>query len=524
MHDDENCYDIGIPHAHGGFKCKSEGNEWDKNACEPYYCDIGFYYDQSLKKCVEECNFNDSKSYLIYDKVDKQIYNIETNLSYTFVIENEKKKYTYFYIASEDIVEDFPEIGFIESETLFVNRKKNSSNNCTFEINGISSDIEFISIKEDKFSQNMILLYRSKKIIILPKYKDYIFYLNNIFNNTANKFKIAKYEKGMGFEDILNINSKYYFDFNNIVTLPKDQINIIYMDFNIMEPIHYYINPKNLQETIEINDKDMNFLYLVKDKIYTLDFQKNTINRMIKLSRKTLNSEINIINENIKLNSNNLYYKIKDNFHGTIQINVTGNDALIEFLFKQDDTNILDFENLEATSNKTYNLIKFSKKYISKEITLSLKSDSILHFNIFFGYSIPPYSYYYSDSKGNSNKISSNDNTFNLTLIVPNLENNKLINDEYFCVMIDSPGRNIEFKGFYQDNDDNKKNDKSENETNSLKIWQIVLIIISSVIVILLIVILIIFCFRKSKSQKVSNKDIEEKLENLDEIKEIKDV
>ena len=509
----ESCYNIGITHAHGGFKCKEQGNEWDKETCDVYYCDIGFYYNRTIKQCVEECSFNDTKSYLIYDKVDKLIYNIEKNIKYTFIIENEKSNYGYFYIASDDIISDYPKIGFVQSSILFLNMDNDCINNCTFEINGIGSNIRFNTIYNDKYSENMILLFGIKKIIILESSEDFIFYLHSMFNNTDNKYKVAKYEKGMKFEDIININSKYYIDFNNIVTLPKDEINIIYLDFKYTGIIHYYLKSKIMEETIEIKDKDTNFLYLVKDKTYTLNFEKNKINRMIKLSRKTLNSEINIIDENVKLNSDNLYYKIKDDFHGNIKINILKNDALIEFLFKQDDANIFDFENLETTSNKTYNLIKFSKKYLSKEITLSFKSDSIIQLNVFFGYSIPPYSYYYSDPNGYTNKYISSDNTFNLTFLIPYTENDKLSNDEYFCVLIESPMRNMEIKGIYKDKDKDK-------DDNSLKNWQIVLIIISSVIVFLLIIILIIYCYRKSNEK--SNKEIEEKMEIISEIKEIK--
>ena len=43
-----------MEHAHGGFKC-GQNNQWDKNNCAPYYCDIGYSFDQHLKKCVKDC-------------------------------------------------------------------------------------------------------------------------------------------------------------------------------------------------------------------------------------------------------------------------------------------------------------------------------------------------------------------------------------------------------------------------------------------------------------------------------------
>jgi len=76
-----------------------------------------------------------------------------------------------------------------------------------------------------------------------------------------------------------------------------------------------------------------------------LDFSENEINRIIKLSRETKNSEIFILNDNVIINSLNLYYKIEDCFKGKLELSVINENALIEFLFKQDESSfeILDF-------------------------------------------------------------------------------------------------------------------------------------------------------------------------------------
>ena len=69
MHD-ENCRVIeGDKYANGGYKCNNE-NKWDKGKCEPYYCDIGYYYDRIDKKCKEECPYDANKKYfLIHEKI-----------------------------------------------------------------------------------------------------------------------------------------------------------------------------------------------------------------------------------------------------------------------------------------------------------------------------------------------------------------------------------------------------------------------------------------------------------------------
>ena len=64
-----------------------------------------------------------------------------------------------------------------------------------------------------------------------------------------------------------------------------------------------------------------NILFLEKNKEYSLDFSDNNLkNIMIKLSRKTLNSELTLIDENIKLNSKNLYYPLKENFKEKLKV------------------------------------------------------------------------------------------------------------------------------------------------------------------------------------------------------------
>ena len=53
--EDDNCYNISN-HTHGGYPCGDDGY-WNKNICQPFYCDLGYYYDTYQKKCIEDiCN------------------------------------------------------------------------------------------------------------------------------------------------------------------------------------------------------------------------------------------------------------------------------------------------------------------------------------------------------------------------------------------------------------------------------------------------------------------------------------
>ena len=58
----KDCYSFkNNPHAHGGYQCNEQTGKWS-DICVPYYCDIGYYFDVYLNKCVEDqCTENDKE-------------------------------------------------------------------------------------------------------------------------------------------------------------------------------------------------------------------------------------------------------------------------------------------------------------------------------------------------------------------------------------------------------------------------------------------------------------------------------
>ena len=61
--EDPNCSNL-TEHSHGGHPCGKNG-EWDleESHCQPFYCDMGYYYDTYQKKCILDIctNSNDDK-------------------------------------------------------------------------------------------------------------------------------------------------------------------------------------------------------------------------------------------------------------------------------------------------------------------------------------------------------------------------------------------------------------------------------------------------------------------------------
>ena len=216
---------------------------------------------------------------------------------------------------------------------------------------------------------------------------------------------------------------------------------------------------------------------------------------MIKLSRETIGSEINIENKNIKLNEDNLYYKIEDNYKGELILYVTKEDALIEFLFKQQDEEleIFDLENFELLDEfseleifKKYNIIKIPKKYSKKIINFELIGNINSNFTMYLGYTIPPYNYFSVDIEEN---IFSFYDFYEFSLIEHYKGDINLMKDEYYCIMYENLDLNsiiltITFE------------ESIFEKIAKLKGWQIALIVIGSILGFILLIIFVIMMFK----------------------------
>ena len=52
--DNKACFNFkNIPHSHGGYECDINTKKWS-NRCKPFYCDIGFYFDNYQNECIRD--------------------------------------------------------------------------------------------------------------------------------------------------------------------------------------------------------------------------------------------------------------------------------------------------------------------------------------------------------------------------------------------------------------------------------------------------------------------------------------
>ena len=347
---------------------------------------------------------------------------------------------------------------------------------------------------------------------LLQSSSDSIFHTSNILNLSKVEVKLAEYNDDMDAEEILKINDGYFTDvIEKFIYFKKEQLYIIYYNFEKIIEFDLWINALK-DEFIYIKDNN-NSLYLEINKNYTLDFgnyEKKYI--AIKLSRKTINSEVILINENIRLNSNNLYYKLDENFSGKLNIRIEKGDALIEILDKKDDDNIetIDFEEKkELNIIKIFTFIRIPKNTKDKIINICLNKEGTSRLLIYHDYSLPNYSTFYP--LNNENEIELNNFSFNITNHYEN-DVNLMINESYYLIIqTNKNNTNINVK---MQIIDNKQNGEDKEKNGGLKTWHIILISISSVIVILVIIIIVYCSMRKN----ITNEDIENKVESLTKI------
>ena len=219
-------------------------------------------------------------------------------------------------------------------------------------------------------------------------------------------------------ELIIQISNEYFSDIQGqIFSFEKNQLYIVYFNFPEKEELEFYLTSLP-SEIISVKSYENNTLYLKKDKNYTLDFKDfDEIFTAIKLSRKTLNSEVIIKDTNIILNSNNLYYILDKNFTGKINLAIEKEDALIEILVKMDDkaSEIIDFEGKnKLILIKNYTLIQISKNFSEDDLMFILNKEGNSSIYIYHDYSLPGYFVYYPVDN-EDNKIILNNFTFNIT-------------------------------------------------------------------------------------------------------------
>ena len=465
---DDNCKTIlGDQYAHGGYKCDDYGY-WDKSKCEPYYCDIGYYFDQIQKRCIKNCDYPKEKSFFIYEDNKLQKFDIKKDIKYNFIFLFLKTR-KYFYELKDKTNTNIKKPVILYETTI-----EPQNDDMELEIVRVNTNLIFKIINKENTKYSFIS--SRETIIYIESSKNNILYIDNIYKNSKTELQIAEYQSSMTYDEILNHDSKYFSKLDKNIHILKNELYLLYVKMVDLDSFTIFMNPiynsYNFYEIIDINNFETDILYLELNKIYELDFKNNKINRLMKLSRETLNSVVIITDKFVTLSSSNLYYQIPDDYKGTLTLYAEKENAIIEFLFKQDISEI-DIINISKRKffslDKKYNIIPIDIKYKSKnfEIELTRNGDKT-DFSIYLAYTIPPYNFFAKDE--NVNTFSINEK-FSFKINEHYQGDIQLMTNEYYCIMIENFGEDVTLE---------IKNLKSKN----LKGWEIA-VIFSLLIIIL---------------------------------------
>ena len=507
---DDNCKVINnLEKAHGGYKCNENGT-WSTE-CMPYYCDIGYYYDRNQKKCIKECDLDYKKSLLVFEKDFSDEIQIKQNEVY-YYFPSPKDEVYYVFEASDEFIDFYPRISVIDFfEEMIINKDKKSTG--TLKIHTIQKDPNIIyNTAGGTFSGEYFGLYDLKFLLLYKPSEDHILYLKGISNKKSDRITLAELDNKATFNDIEKLNTTYFKEiYDELVVLKTNKPYVLSFNFDskIFDEIYFYMQRMDYDKEIAIYSGNQNYLYLRKDNSYKLSIQDKQLNKVLKLSRFTKDSEIVIDGENIALNSNNLYYKLNENYTGDVNLKVNKADAFIEILYYSPVFKKLDFEEKQFNNLiKGYYLVSIPKNIKCEFITFEINAKENVQYSIVTGYSIPEYVYYKYIPWGEEIR----ETYYTLNIDNPYKNGIELMKEEQFNLLffVFNEELNITIKI------DGKSNE-GKKDKKGLPTWALALIICGSVLLLILIILIIILCKR---GKQVSNKEIEDKIQNLTEIGE----
>ena len=500
LHVENKCKEFpDLEHAHGGYKC-GKNNIWNESdiSCAPYYCDIGYSFDQAQRRCVSDCMVDWNVNYLFEDNYTNTL-SINKNENFEFRTLNPDESYYYIFQSSEDVIERCPQFCTIHGYYILnINKDKKSKNDITLKINTIKSDAMFIRHRGTLTFFEMYLFFKQKKMLIFQSDNEHILLFTDNLQNNNNKMKYLKYNDTINYQDIINVKNDYFVDNNNnSLILEKGIPYIIYPNYETDERVQVSINPTEIEEDILMNTR-MNYLYLKKDRNYTLKYGESFSDFIVKLSKETLNSIVKI-NDKI-INSDNLYY-LKEKKTKELKLKIENNDAIIEMLYNVTnmygviyDINIAN-EKSEFFLTKLINVFKIPKGF--KNLKIEIKPNDTATYAIYQGYSILPFSHYsfpYQEKQIPTNILS-----FNISN--PYNSETKLMDNETYILTISINSGNLTITI-----------NVDKGEKKGLQLYEILLIVFGSVLFVVIIIVIIIII---KKKRGVTNKVIEDKIEGL---------
>lgn len=370
---------------------------------------ILFFCIYQLYECEIITNINDNyEEITLTEDWNQHKFNV-TNSAYKFINNNINLIYIFESQANSTLtIHDEDSNGLKTLNILRYNSyltvNKSGVNPETIKISSISSTNVNIQLLLGNNYDNLYLKQKFTNIRIIEAKDNLISTFDSFDENTEVYFR--KYTEDIAPKDFFPIN-KYLFDKINIkddiIKLEKDSTYIIINDVTefYFSSLEFFITQENSRSTdINLDKNNETYLYLNTDKNYKLNLDQTENSRLIKLSRKTINSKITI-NDNIVLNKENMYYKIENN--NDLNLKVEKEDALIEFLYSFEDEKV--FDKLEVYKEKLDTNKILIKLDSPDDYVIKLESDLSKPFGTSIYGKISKENYHYYSSECHSSLI-----------------------------------------------------------------------------------------------------------------------
>ena len=327
---------------------------------------------------------NENKEIITYKlniEMNRKIYPFQSNQTYKFINSNET--YIYFIELPKGLIsktennntfKDLVSISKVNQSVTIIS-EDNSDKDFEIHVTSILNNVDII------FSNTLYsnISYSSNKNIILMAYtkenEDQIISLNSFDNSQL--FYYYKYDfNKISPKDFYPINKTLFYKYeDNIVHLDNNSVYIFFAEIYKFDYTYNLLNlfilPEQVDKNFMINN---NIIFLKKSEdYYNITFEKSSLMRVLKLSRKTNDSEIITLNGEIILNNDNLYYELtEENIQNGIMLKVKNNNCLIEILYSsKDNIEFFDFYSVENYKlTKKYNIIKIPKNKCKYELSL----------------------------------------------------------------------------------------------------------------------------------------------------------
>ena len=288
------------------------------------------------------------------------------NENYLYRFEKELKDFLVIYNKNNILESERENLLFEKDEIIYINYFLNLNNkiNCKIIVTIIYSKL------------NSIATYNSYNYFTLKSTEESIAYFDSVDKNA--KILISPNDE----KHLENMGGNFW----------KCSAGVPYyirIDLFDVSAIKRYFYPLNINSEIKIKNYEPNFLYLQKSNSYVLNLAESYLNKLIKLSDKTPNSNVNILQDGIlvaSLNKENPYYQQDKTYIGKLTLEIQDADAFIEFLSEGNSEILEDISVSDHKLSENSVYIKLQKTQKSFEITIS--SHDVINFSISNGVSI----------------------------------------------------------------------------------------------------------------------------------------